>query len=88
MHEIIIRQIAFGADGGPANLANGIELPIDNETLDRTMMCMKVKYPYIAHSYSFRLDGLNGQITGPQAIEAWAYILLITRSFKSASKGS
>ena len=69
MHEIIIRQIAFGADGGPANLANGIELPIDNETLDKTMMCMKVKYPYIAHSYSFRLDGLNGQITGPQPLD-------------------
>ena len=69
MPEIIIRQIAFGADGGPANLANGIELPIDNETLDKTMMCMKVKYPYIAHSYSFRLDGLNGQITGPQPLD-------------------
>ena len=59
MPEIIVRQIAFGSDGGPANLDRGIELPIDNETLDRTMMCMKVKYPYIAHSYSFRLDGLN-----------------------------
>ena len=69
MPEIIIRQIAFGADGGPANLANGIKLPIDNETLDKTMMCMKVKYPYIAHSYSFRLDGLNGQITGPQPLD-------------------
>ena len=69
MPEIIIRQIAFGADGGPANLANGIELPIDNETLDKTMMCMRVKYPYIAHSYSFRLDGLNGQITGPQPLD-------------------
>jgi len=32
-------------------------------------MCMKVKYPYIAHSYSFRLDGLNGQITGPQPLD-------------------
>jgi|GEM_PF-6066542 len=69
MREITIRQIAFGADGGPANLANGIELPIDNETLDKTMMCMKVKYPYIAHSYSFRLDELNGQITGPQPVD-------------------
>jgi len=69
MYEIIIRQIAFGADGGPANLQGGIELPIPNETLDKTMMCMRVKYPYIAHSYSFRLGELNSLITGPQPID-------------------
>jgi len=69
MYEIIIRQIAFGADGGPANLQGGIKLPIPNETLDKTMMCMRVKYPYIAHSYSFRLDELNSLITGPQPID-------------------
>ncbi|MDL2232341.1 hypothetical protein LJC63_02005 [Ruminococcaceae bacterium OttesenSCG-928-L11] len=66
MYEILVRQMD---DGDLTYLADGLELPASQEDIERVMELAGVDKPYIAHSYSFRLNELNGQITGPQPLE-------------------
>ncbi len=67
MHEITIIEMDDGADGNLTYL--GKDLPADMDEIMKAAAGADVPKPYIAHSYSFRLNGLNGKITGPQKLE-------------------
>jgi len=64
MSEIIIHDMDDGVDGNLTYLGKG--LPASPTAIEDMMIGAKVPRPYIAHSYSFRLNELNGQIKGPQ----------------------
>ena len=70
MHEINIREMDEGVDGNLAYLGpNGFPLPAGQEEIERIMRLSRVDEPYIAYSYTFRLEELNGRITGSQPLD-------------------
>lgn len=74
MYEILLREMVDGADGSGdyTMLGEGLGLPATNEAIAEMMRLVNIteKYrPFTACGYSFRLDELNGKITGKRRLD-------------------
>lgn len=72
MHEIYVTSVLDGSGNNYTNLVDGLELPASDEAIAEAMRSFRIteqEYPLTASGYRFRLNALNGTVTGERRLD-------------------
>jgi len=69
MHEIIIHEVSNSDNSKTTYLNSSLKFPMSKEDIERALSGADIDNPCNVFEYTFRMDGLNSTITGPQKVD-------------------